>query len=105
MLFSLAGKYSGGVSLPEHKYVGLLDHGGLWKVSSDVTTLFAVAGNVFKTVTAILTTKIDSEKLAFTHARLYSHYKAWSYKKEEKDEKDIGKLFRKTPKHKGSYLL
>ena len=63
ILFLLAAKCSGKASLPEQNYAVFLDQGGLWKVSSDVTALFAVVQNFFKTVTAVPTTKIDSEKM------------------------------------------
>lgn len=38
--------------------------------------------------------------LILFYARQNRHYEAWHYEKEEKDKKDIGKLFRHSPKKK-----
>ena len=50
--FLIAGKCIGeNVTLPEHKYVNILDRGGLWKVNENVTSIFKIAERYFRIAT------------------------------------------------------
>ena len=51
------------IVLLEHGLVELLDCGGLWRITSDVTSIFKVAECYFKCDTQKPTTKIDCQKL------------------------------------------
>ena len=54
--FLKAGKCNGEkipIVLSEHRHVQLLDRGGLWRVTSDVTSIFKVAKCYFKCATPI----------------------------------------------------
>ena len=57
----MARKWVGEVSL--HNHEDLLDCRDLWKAPSDVTALFAIVENIYKTFTHPPTTKIDCEKM------------------------------------------
>ena len=57
-----------GENLPfsEHKHIEILDRGGLWKGDNNVTLIFKVAECHFKTITSVLTTKIDCKSIVYT---------------------------------------
>ena len=62
--FLKAGKCNGEkipIVLSEHRHVQLLDRGGLWRVTSDVTSIFKVAECYFKCATQKPTTNIDCQ--------------------------------------------
>ena len=62
--FLLAGKCSGeSISLPEHAHVELMDRGGLWKVTSNATSIFKVAEHYFKQATQRSVKMIDCKTL------------------------------------------
>ena len=64
--FLMTGKCDGErmpIVLLEHGHVELLDCGGLWRITSDVTSIFKVAECNFKCDTQKPTTKIDCQKL------------------------------------------
>ena len=64
--FLMAGKCSGeSLPLPEHKYIEILDRGGLCKVDNNVTLIFKVAECHFKAITSVPTTKIDCKNIVF----------------------------------------
>ena len=52
------------IVLSEHRHVELLDHGGFWRVTWDVTSLFKVAEWYFKCASQKPTTKIDCQTIA-----------------------------------------
>ena len=67
--FLIAGKCIGeNVTLPEHKYVNILDRGGLWKVNENVTSIFKIAERYFRIATQkhvkINSKSIDSNLMA-----------------------------------------
>ena len=60
----MAGKYDGesmAIVLSEQRHVALLDCGGLWRVTSDVTSKFKVAEYYYKYATEKPATKIDCQ--------------------------------------------
>ena len=62
----MAGKCDGEsmlIVLSEQRHVALLDCGGLWKVTSDVTSMFKLAECYFKYATLKPTTKIDCQTI------------------------------------------
>ena len=62
--FLMAGKCDGesiSIVLSEHRHVQVLDRGGLWRVTSDVTSIFKVAEHYFKCATQKPTTKIGCQ--------------------------------------------
>ena len=64
--FLIAGKCDGQsipIVLSEHRHVELLDRGGLWRVTLDVTSIFKVAECYFKCATQKPTTKIDCQTI------------------------------------------
>ena len=62
--FLIAGKCIGeNVTLPEHKYVNILDRGGLWKVNENVTSIFKIAERYFRIATQKHVVKINSKSI------------------------------------------
>ena len=63
--FLMVGKCDGSIPivLSEHRHVELLDRGGLWRVTLDVTSIFKVAECYFKCATQKPTTKIDCQTI------------------------------------------
>ena len=72
--FLIAGKCDGesiSIVLLEHRHVQLLDRGGLWRVKSDVTSIFEVAERYFKCATIdcqIIVSSLMTNLTVLTHA-------------------------------------
>ena len=63
LTFLLARKCTEEQTSSEHKHIEMLDRGGLWKVTSDVTSIFTIAECYFKCATEKSVTKIDTKSI------------------------------------------
>ena len=80
------------IVLSEHRHVELLDRGGLWRVTSDVTSIFKVTEYYFKCATQKPTTKIDCQTTVsslMTNLTVLTHAAAIRNKSSDLIKKEI----------------